>query len=437
MRTELTLRRTGPADTVVSPRIILTATIPFPASARLAINLSRAGCTVDALCPAGHPLARTSAVRRRYPYHVLRPLRALTEAILEDPDCLIIPCDDDAVRHMHRLHEISNEKGSPVASVLERSLGDPGSYATTTSRAEFMGFARRIGLRVPDGGPVTSPEDLRKRYADVPLPWVLKIEGTWGGGGIEIIDTMEQADHVLFHGTRIQRAKAVNTLLVDHERFALRRALQRARPSPVLQRYIRGVPANCLSFCWKGEVKALLAAEVLQSQGPTGAATVIKLIEHPEITACATAIAKELGLSGLHGLDFILEEDSRAAWLIEMNPRATQIAHINAGPGHDLVGAIATAVSGRACQGSGAPAQDNLIALFPQAWLQDPTNPLLRSASHDVPWEDVDLVRELIRQPWHQRGWLPKRALGLVRKLPTRRYRDELGQATLRHMIGS
>lgn len=55
----------------------------------------------------------------------------------------------------------------------------------------------------------------------------------------------------------------------------------------------------------------------------------VRLIDHSEMAQAACKLAQRLELSGFHGLDFVLEADSGAAYLIELNPRCTQLGHLS------------------------------------------------------------------------------------------------------------
>jgi hypothetical protein len=92
--------------------------------------------------------------------------------------------------------------------------------------------------------------------------------------------------------------------------------------------------------CWRGELLGLVAVEVIASRGPTGAATIVRLINHLEITEAARRVSARLRLSGFHGLDFILEEATGSAFLIELNPRCTQLGHLILRAQGDLAGVL-------------------------------------------------------------------------------------------------
>ena len=52
-----------------------------------------------------------------------------------------------------------------------------------------------------------------------------------------------------------------------------------------------------------------------------------------EMSNAAERIARKLKLSGTHGFDFMLEDATGSAYLIEINPRSTQVGHLTLGPG--------------------------------------------------------------------------------------------------------
>jgi hypothetical protein len=117
----------------------------------------------------------------------------------------------------------------------------------------------------------------------------------------------------------------------------------------------------------------------------------------------AKVLASRLKLSGFDGLDFILygeseDEESGTPWLIEMNSRATQIAHLALGPGHDLAAAAFSAIGGVPVHPRPLLTTEDTIALFPQEWERDPNSQWIRSAYHDVPWDAPALVRTYVNQ---------------------------------------
>jgi hypothetical protein len=123
------------------------------------------------------------------------------------------------------------------------------------------------------------------------------------------------------------------------------------------------------------------------------------------MSAAAEKIVRRLNLSGLHGLDFMLEAGTGNAYLIEINPRATQVGHLPLGPGRDLPAALYSAVSGEALQTAPKVTEKDTIALFPQEWIRDPISLFLQSGYHDVPWAEPELIRLCVHQRRKQSGW--------------------------------
>jgi hypothetical protein len=182
-----------------------------------------------------------------------------------------------------------------------------------------------------------------------------------------------------------------------------------------LQKFISGRQATTMFASWQGEVLASVTVEVLATQGLNGAATILRLLRNDEIERASRLLAKRFELSGFHGLDFVLDDSTRDAYLIEMNPRATQLGHLNVGPQGSLADALAARLMNKTAiaQAGVRRIPCETIALFPHAWKSDPGNKWLTSGYHDVPWEQPALVNELMRKPWPDRLLLNRVLTGL------------------------
>ncbi len=88
-----------------------------------------------------------------------------------------------------------------------------------------------------------------------------------------------------------------------------------------------------------------------------------------------------------------------------MNPRATQVGHLPLGPGRDIPAALYAVLSGQSPQPAPKVTENDTIALFPQEWTRDPQSPFLRSAYHDIPWEEPELVRDCATNRQKQSAW--------------------------------
>ena len=410
----------GEADLEVL-RVLLTNTTWWPCASRLAIAFRQAGCRVAAVYPAlGHPLRVTRAVGQSFSYSATNPLQSLASAIEITKPHIVIPCDDRAVQHLHDLHSsILAPPGSSLSSAIENSLGAPASYSTVTARYQLLQIAREEGLRVPDTEVIACPESTKSLHAlrAFAFPCVLKTDGSWGGHGVKIVHSAPQAEHVVRHLSQpLSAVRTLKRLIVDRDPFWLPTWWKAARPTVVAQSYIQGRPANCAVVCWQGKVLAGIAAEVVSTQGATGSATVIKIVDGPEMLFAAERLAHRLGLSGFFGLDFVIEHMTGAAWLIEMNPRITPLCHLRFGPGRDLVEALVAQLSGVPARETPPVTENDVIAYFPQALHFHPNPELLQLSFQDVPLDDPELVRELRRLPWPNRSILARIFGGLRRK---------------------
>jgi hypothetical protein len=152
-------------------------------------------------------------------------------------------------------------------------------------------------------------------------------------------------------------------------------------------------------------VLAALHFEVIEKRSAAGPATVVRWIENNDIATAAEKMVRRLNLSGVHGFDFMLEEQTGKAYLIEMNPRATQVGHLALGPGRDIPAALYAALSGKVPQSAPAVTENDTIALFPQEWIRDPESSFLQSAYHDIPWGEPEFVRDCVGNRRKQSAW--------------------------------
>jgi hypothetical protein len=105
--------------------------------------------------------------------------------------------------------------------------------------------------------------------------------------------------------------------------------------------------------------------------------------------AAASAIARAFNLSGLFGLDYMRDANGDVH-LLELNRRAVPTSHLSLTD--DLAAGLLAAAGGPARRRAPATPLDQ-VALFPREWLRAPASPWLKSAFHDVPWDDPAVVR--------------------------------------------
>ena len=291
-------------------------------------------------------------------------MRSLKRAVASSGADIVVPGDDRALAHLHRLHAngTAHEK-----SVVQRSLGSPLFYDAVRSRLGFSAASRACGLRVPEDTSLETEADLRRWCARVPPPWVFKSDGAWSGRGVRIISTESDAESAfrdLRKGVPLDRV--FKRAMIDGDLFWAADWLQQRRPPSVsAQAFIPGRPGNLAVFCTDGRVEAFSAVVSEACFDATGPSVLIRTIDVPGLREGIARLASHLGLSGFHGVDFILDDRDGQPSLIELNARATPLANLRLGADHDLVGAATQAWSGHpACLPPSQPT-DRLIAHFP------------------------------------------------------------------------
>jgi hypothetical protein len=374
--------------------------------------LANAGCVVEAVCPHGHPLSKVRAVRRIHIYSGLAPLFSLANGIANSSPDMVIPGDDLCTRHLHHLYRRElrrGPKGVAICNLIVRSFGSPDSFPIVYERATFMRLAKEEGVRAPKTAVINGLDDLRRWIAEFGFPTVLKADGTSGGDGVRIVQTFDEATSA-FHKLKAPPllARAAKRALVDSDKTLLWPSLLRHRSQVSAQTLITGHEATSTVACWQGNVLAGLHFEVVNKKYAAGAATVVRLIDNAEMTSAVEKMVRRLNLSGIHGFDFMLEANSGAAYLIEINPRITQVAHLTLGPGRDLPAALTAALLGSSLQPSPKVTENDTITLFPQEWMRDPASPFIQSGYHDVPWGELELVRACVQHALNNNQLKPR-----------------------------
>jgi hypothetical protein len=354
----------------MSARILLATTMTWPFPAQLAAAFAGAGARVEALCPPESVLTRSRHVAQSHRYQMLTPGQSLRRAIADARPDLIVPCDDLA------------------AGLVSTARGE-----TLPGRLEFLSRASAAGAPAVAAMNVDGTLQLEEAIGRLGLPLVLKSDHSWGGEGVVIAATRQEAHAALRKLTRRSRLRDVARALRGRGSYFLTRAAFPVVPRISAQRFVEGRPATSSIACWQGALVGAHHFDVVLSTTPNSPASVIAAVSCPQMEDAARAVAGAFNLSGLFGLDYI--RDGRGhVHLLEMNPRATPSMHLVLT--HDLPAALMRA--------AGLPARvrppvtdRSEIALFPREWLRDPQSPWLARAHHDVPWDDPEVVRTCVR----------------------------------------
>ncbi len=328
-----------------------------------------AGADVDVVCPPLHPILKITGFGRRHGYSMLSGRHSLRRAISAQAPDLIIASDEIAAEHLTTLGQTALKVGSDRSDLVgpvARSMGSLDAHQLLSSRVRQIELAGELGIRAPKSASIASAAELEQWLADHGAPAFVKLDGTHGGDGVREITDASQARALFEEMTRQPGLMEIIRQILKRQIFskaALRLGLQ--RPSVSVQKAVAGVPANCTFACWQGELLANISVEVLRTTRTNGVASHVRTIDCPDMTHAAAAIARRLGLSGIHGLDFILEEATGQPWLIEMNARPTQISHLRLGPDRDPIGALLAAAGGSPVPARPVAGREVTLALFP------------------------------------------------------------------------
>lgn len=330
-------------------KILLYATLAWPNTARYAVGFHTAGCEVIALAPTEASLCASRCLAELRTYRPFFAVTRLRSTLRKTAPEIVVPCDDRAVAHLLALYlsETARNPLSPLAAIIERSLGSPQGFDRVISRSRSLEAMANEGFCVPLTRPVASEAELPDLLKEVGLPAVLKQDGSWGGDGVVIARTH---DEVYAAWRKLSRAPSRLRSLVRairrNDAHFLLAALGSAESSVSIQRYVSGTQAATAFAAHDGKLKAVFHYDVLVADGAMGPPRVIQRVDSDQMDAIARGVAKEFGLTGLYGLDYIRDESGKAH-LIEINPRATKGGALAFGPGRDLPAALVEAFSGK------------------------------------------------------------------------------------------
>jgi hypothetical protein len=390
-----------------APRILLLTTERWPMAALLAHALMDAGFAVWALCPKDHPMRVLDELAGAPVYDHLRRHAQLRRVVTRLAPDLVIPCDDLAVAVLHEHHALCHggARGVACGALIERSLGDPDQYGLLRRKSAFIRLAAEHGVRTPATVVIESAADLSRRLVDATFPLVVKADGWSGGRGTRIVRSADEA--LAAHASLSRPISWISAIKDSLREGASLPLVQRARavcPTVTLQAFAAGAPVNRAVVCHGGAVIAGRTFEAVQTMPNNGNATVVRPRHIPQIDAAVERCVALLGLSGLAGFDFMYNEATGAAYLLEVNPRATSACYTALQGEPDLADALFAAATGSAAfnEPIGNWPDTALIALFPQETERDPQSPYLQNAHQQAPLDRPDLVRACLAQAIRQ-----------------------------------
>jgi hypothetical protein len=389
------------------PRILLFAIQTSHAgSCRLPKLFKEAGFRVGVLGLRGSLLhaTRYADEKFRLPARRFEPLirHGLAKAFADFRPDVIVPCDERAVSVVNYwVGDATRAAALPpgLSKCLGRSLGRLERLPERASKLLTLDLARSIGLRAPRETVVTSPAEAREAAAAFGYPVVLKLSHGAGGNGVRLCETPDQLDAAFrSYGHTRSTVKAWRRRLLRRNWFG-------SQCDMLVQEFIRGRPAMSCVAAVGGRSLAIATGFAERVTEPMGPASIVRIVDIPEIRRATERMVKEFGASGFLSFDFVIGPSGEAV-LLECNPRPTQIMHLGSLVGVDLARSFRLALQGRCEAPCKFPRGEREAAFFPQEWTRNPGNPILATAFHDVPWEDPALLRAMLgKRPvtWRRR----------------------------------
>jgi hypothetical protein len=376
-------------------KVLLVTTVDWTSTARYAGGFAAASWTVEVFCPRRAPARKSRYVSECHLYRPLLAVPSLRKALAKAEPDLIVPCDDRAVGILLTLYKkelAAKGENAHLVALLHRSLGNLENFEEMLPRAASMQASARLGIRTPETISITDLGQLNLTLDLLGLPAVLKVDGSWGGEGVAVVRTKEEAVAAFHRLSRpVSRLRNVARALKRKDAHFLIDAVFAPKPVVNVQKFVAGRSANSAFACWNGEVTGEIYYDVLVSDGPGGPPNVIRRVDCPQMAEASRKIAKHFGLSGIYGLDFI-RDDAGDVHLIEINPRTTQGGTLAFGQGRDLPAALASSVM--RSEATRRPAiERDIVAFFPREWQRDQASPYFLTGHHDVPWDDPAMLR--------------------------------------------
>ncbi len=383
-------------------RILIVATAPWVSTGRLAMALAELGCRVELMAPASHPALATDAIATHHRYWPMFPLAGLRRALGASRPDLLLLADELSFLLVEELTQwaLATDSGEAEATLrlMRRSFGEIDCLPLTRSRMALLTAAEAAGVSIPITTSLRGPEDLRRVAREMPGPWMLKADSTWGGFGVRKVDA---ADRLVGTWRRLQQPlgflQSVKRGWKGKEWGHLHLWLRGARREVVAQGFVAGRERTGMAVCFGGRVLSAVCLQVEEVGYANGPASKLRVVEDEAMLEAMRRIAATLGITGFCGFDFMLDAATGEPLLLEMNMRPTQLAHLPLGPGRDLCATLVREILGATEAGDRpAAAAGELIALFPQHLLGDPSGARLGDAFHDVPWNAPELVRRAV-----------------------------------------
>jgi predicted ATP-grasp superfamily ATP-dependent carboligase len=366
---------------------------------RLPAALKSSGFKVSAICHTNSYLAKTKYLDQLIPWTGVDTTNALSKMIkviqiIEQlQPHLVIPADEGTIVLLFQTLKMCKlwHRYAGVRAVLERSLFREEFLHQTIVKDAFINFAAGLGIRVPRNYVIHTREEALELAASLQFPVVLKRAVGSSGRQVTIHENFNTLASELMHIFRLRGLREMKYRVTSF----LSNSFNAINNYWSLQQFVQGETAMFVFVAGQGKILGHLPLYKKQTYpGKTGPSSVIQSFNCPEMLEFATKIVEKIEFNGFGSLDFIVDAQSQQPYVIEFNPRPVPACHLGQHFNVDLCQLLADCIQGKTPAHSDVlPSQT--IALFPSEYFRDPQSPYLKTAFHDIPWEDEDLMAAL------------------------------------------
>ena len=397
----------APPDRAVTimrgPRVLFVALADYLGMERVPAAMGALGADCAVLSPPGFCCLSSRHIQQWYPLPAHRGLwlglafirRRLEEAAATWRPDLVVPLDDIAAQYLRVLGK-SVRLPAPLRDLLERSFGDPSGYASVCSRLATMQVARAAGIRTPRFVASRDPAEIMANAVGWGFPVVLKGENSCGGHGVVIARDGRELRAALrrYHGGSAWEQSRRAVVRAFWQAAGLS---ETATAPPLLQTLVPGVPAMRTVSAWRGEVLegvSFISEKVHPT--PTGPSTMVRQVDNQEMAEAVRRFVRSQRCSGFLSFDFMLDEETDEAAMIEVNARPIGTTHLGRHFGQDPFAALLARIG--IPELYPMPARTlhaRSIALFPKELIRAPDDPerlQSRAVLHDVPYDDPPML---------------------------------------------
>jgi Carbamoyl-phosphate synthase L chain, ATP binding domain len=366
---------------------------------RLLSPLTDVGFEIAVFCPSSNPIRQSSHVARHFELPNLKSWRVFTKqlnnALNDWQPTIIMPCDEQVIAAIHFIIR-RKLSGIPLISdlhlrVLLDSIGSADKLDAMIFKNETRDLAIANGVKVPTGARVGSAKAAVELAQKLSFPVFVKKSFSWGGQGT--ILCQDDADVVRAYHQLNPKYLGLKNFI----RKTLSREWYPTNSATEVQRALPGISSMFNVVAWRGQYLGGFFGRREQTLGGNGPSTIVMLGQNEACEASAKKMVAAMGISGFCAFDFMWDEATGSAVLLECNPRPNQVSHLGPSIGVDMCAALA-----KACAGEVVPiapvTNSTVVPLFPQEWLRDEQSALTKRRELDIPLRDRKLLEFMLNE---------------------------------------